>query len=530
MTGSALGPCGWSDFHRGSSELVDLRWPGAHIPRVKQLPETILAFLFSVIVICPRASAQAGAPAPLTVDNSWPSPPPNPATTPGAQALQPTTPVPSATPPLSIPADAEQAGTATTPVRHLTLSAAIEQALKNQPTMRQARAQTSAAEGRVQQARSGYLPQVTGTASYLRTTANFAPTPGASPSNSLNAQPSPGLATYNYFNFGVTATQLIYDFGQTNGRWGAAESAVESSVATEKSTRLQTVMNVQSAFYQAWAQHALIGVAEETLNDQNRHLNQIEVSVKVGVRPDIDLAQARANVANARLQLINTQNAYEVAKDQLNAAMGRLSDTNYEVADEEAPAVEGEDGPIEPLVSRAIDSRPDVAALDRQHESQIKTIRSLRGAYGPNLVATSSGTEKGTQLNNLVPNWNVGVILTWPIFQGGLTNGQVREAEANLEVVDSQLASLRIQIRTQVDQARLAVRAAKASIGASDDALSSARLQLKLAEGRYAAGVGSIIELADAQVAYTNARAQVVQAHFNLSNSRAQLITALGLR
>jgi len=129
-----------------------------------------------------------------------------------------------------------------------------------------------------------------------------------------------------------------------------------------------------------------------------------------------------------------------------------------------------------------------------------------------------------------VPNWNIGVILTWPILQGGLTNGQVREAEANLEVVDSQLASLRIQIRTQVDQARLAIRAAKASIGASDDALASARLQLKLAEGRYSAGVGSIIELADAQVGYTNARAQVVQAHFSLSNARAQLITALGLR
>jgi len=414
--------------------------------------------------------------------------------------------------------------------RQLTLSAAIAQALKTQPTMRQARAQTNAAEGRVQQARSGYLPQVTGTAAYSRLSSNYTPSPGVVPNQSLGGQSQISSASYNWFNASLTATQLIYDFGQTNGRWNAAESAVDSLVATEKTTRLQTVTNVQTAFYQAWAQRALIDVAQENLQNQNAHLDQIAASVKVGVRPDIDLAQGRANVANARLQLINTSNAYESAKDQLNSAMGLMTDTNYDVADEEPPPVEAEDGPIEPLLTRALESRPEITSLDRQHDSQVKTIRSLRGAYGPNLVASATGTEKGQRFDNMVPNWNVGVILTWPIFQGGLTDGQIREAEANLEVIDAQSAALRVQIRAQVNQARLAVRAAKSSIGAADDALTNAQLQLKLAEGRYSAGVGSIIELADAQVAYTNARAQVVQAHYNLSNSRAQLVTALGLR
>lgn len=414
--------------------------------------------------------------------------------------------------------------------RQLSLSAAIAQALKVQPTLRQAQAQTRAAAGRVEQARAGYLPQVTGTAGYQRTTGNFAVRPGSIPS-SASLKTSYSLSTtYDFFNFSLTASQLIYDFGQTNGRWSAADSAVSALTASEDAMRFQTVMNVQSAFYQAWAQRALVDVAKETLDNQQRHLAQIEASVKVGVRPDIDLAQARANVANARVQVINTQNAYELAKTQLNAAIGIMAAADYEVADEEAAPIAAEDGPGEPLVTQALAARPDVVALLRQHEAQTKTLRSLRGGYGPSLVASSTGTEQGVQLNNMVPNWNVGVTLTWPILQGGLTNGQIREAEANLEVIDAQLATLRLQIRTQVDQSRLAVRAAKATIGAADEALASAQLQLKLAEGRYSAGVGSVIELADAQVAYTNARAQVVQAHFNLSNSRAQLVTALGLR
>jgi outer membrane protein len=83
-------------------------------------------------------------------------------------------------------------------------------------------------------------------------------------------------------------------------------------------------------------------------------------------------------------------------------------------------------------------------------------------------------------------------------------------------------------VRLDVDSARLAIRAAKAIIGAAEDAATSAREQLRLAEQRYATGVGSIIELDDAQVAYTSAAAQLVEARYGLSAARAQLLAALG--
>ena len=90
------------------------------------------------------------------------------------------------------------------------------------------------------------------------------------------------------------------------------------------------------------------------------------------------------------------------------------------------------------------------------------------------------------------------------------------------------LSLFRAHLRFQVQQAVLTVRAAKASIDAANEALVNAREQLRLAEGRYQAGVGSIIELGDSQVAATNAAAQEVQADFNLSTARAQLLSALG--
>jgi outer membrane protein len=127
-----------------------------------------------------------------------------------------------------------------------------------------------------------------------------------------------------------------------------------------------------------------------------------------------------------------------------------------------------------------------------------------------------------------VPNWAAGLALTWPLFQGGLTRSQVAQAEASLQSIDAQRALEELQIRLDVDSARLAVRAAKATISAADEALASAREQLHLAEQRYVTGVGSIIELYDAQVAFTGAAVQSVQARYGLSSARAQLLAALG--
>jgi outer membrane protein len=126
--------------------------------------------------------------------------------------------------------------------------------------------------------------------------------------------------------------------------------------------------------------------------------------------------------------------------------------------------------------------------------------------------------------------WNAaaGLSLSWNIFQGGLTRAQVSEAQANVMATVAQLDLLRQQIQSDVDGARLALRAAKESLSSTQEALVNARERLRLAEERYQVGVGSAIELGDAQVALTQAAAQAVQADDRLSTARAQLLRAVG--
>jgi len=436
--------------------------------------------------------------------------------------------------------------------RVLTLQQLERFAVTRQPQMLIAHAQIESAAGTVEQARSGFLPQITaigeytygnsvrptsvqtsaGSASSSSGSASTTSTTGSTTQSSTNVAGGGTTITLTsptgFWDFGLSATQLIYDFGQTPGRYRSASETLDSQRFAERTTLLQVLLSVRSAYFTARADKDLVAVALETLQDQETHLTQVQGMVQVGTQPQIALAQQRAAVANAEVQLITARNNYETAKAQLNQAVGLREGTDYDVGDEIVPPVEDEEQPLDTLVAKALAARPEMATLAKQREAQESTISATKGAYGPTLSAVGSVAEEGTALNGLQPFWSVGVLLSWPIFQGGLTHGQVRSAEAALANIAGQQALEDLQVRFGVDSAQLAVRAAKATIGAAQDAVTNAREQLRLAEQRYATGVGSIIELDDAQVAYTAAAAQLVQARYSLATARAQLLAALG--
>jgi outer membrane protein len=419
------------------------------------------------------------------------------------------------------------AASAQTP-RVLTLEEALRVARERQPQIRQARFLTEAAYARADQVRAGLLPQVSATAGYQKTTANFIARPGSVPGSASTTSSGSRLSFFNFFNSSISVNQLIWDFGQTYGRYKAAKSLTEAQENNERAVSLQIENTLRAAFFLARANRALVGVANEAVVNFGKHLEQIQGFVEVGTRPEIDLAQARADLASARSQLIDAQNNYLIAKAQLNQAMGVIGPTDYEVSDQSLAPLPGEESPIDVLSDEAMKGRPELVVIEDQVRAQLQTLSAIKGAYGPTLEATAGSTQGGTRIDDL--GWNVaaGVTLTWQIYQGGFTNAQVHEAEANAGQLAAQLDLLRQQIRFDVEQASLAVRAAKAVIEADRETVVNARDRLRLAEGRYETGVGNAIELGDAQVALTTAEAQTVQADDRLSTARAQLLRALG--
>jgi outer membrane protein len=417
-------------------------------------------------------------------------------------------------------------------VRVLTLAVALQAARAHQPSHLQALGNLINARGQADQARGALLPQLNGSASYTRATNNFVFTPGGMVQVQQGMQattpPPPTFATRPLWRFAVTASQLVYDFGESINRWRAAAVAADAQAESVRTTDAQITYNVRFNFFTARAAKDLALVARETLANQQRHLDQVTTLVKVGNRPEIDLSQARADRANAQLGVINAENAYAVAKATLNQVMGIERSIDYDLSDEELPPVDVEGQAIDPLVDEARRMRPEMANLRLNYKSQELSLRSAKDMVWPALTLNGSANESGPYLDNMDWNFSGMASLTVPILQGGTIRAQIKQAQGQLLAAQAQLDTQRYQVRLDVEQAVLGVRAAKAAIEAADDVLANSRDRLRLAEGRYTSGIGNMIELGDAQVALTTAAAQVVQARYQLSTARAQLLKALG--
>jgi outer membrane protein len=198
------------------------------------------------------------------------------------------------------------------------------------------------------------------------------------------------------------------------------------------------------------------------------------------------------------------------------------------VAEEMLPPLEGEDGPVEPLLEEAMRSRPEFMGLERQLQAQLAELRARRSASLPSVSAAANVVDRATGVTSHFWNLGAAVNLSWPVFDGHLAAARVRETEAEQTATEAQKMEFLLQLRLELEQARLAVRGAKATLEAAKPALEAATHRYRLAEGRYATGAGSSLEVAEAQVAWLAATTLRIQAEYSLASARVLLLKALG--
>ncbi|MER2560012.1 MAG: TolC family protein [Myxococcaceae bacterium] len=408
----------------------------------------------------------------------------------------------------------------------LSLDAALAKAMEEVPALKAARSQELAAQARARETFAPLLPQVSLGLQYSRSTANFVARPGALP-NSLAAGSNLSLDSFDFFTGNVSAQMLVFDFFSTWNRHQAAKRSAEGQAAQTKSLELTTALNVRIGYFSVKAQEELVGVTKAALDNTQAHLAQIQAFVSAGARPEIDLAQVRAEVANAKLAHLNAKNAVALARARLAQSMGvkRVAES---LTDGPPAAIENEDASLDALVTEGVKARPEAAQLEAAVQSQELSLAAVKGTYWPTLSAQVSTNAQARQLSNIVPNISGQLSLSWQLYQGGLTQAQQAESEATLAATKAQVETLEQQVRLDVEQAQLDVHAAKEALEVAGEAKTAAAERLRLAEGRYQAGAGSVIELSDAQVAFTQAGAQVAQAGFTLAAARARLLAALG--
>lgn len=406
----------------------------------------------------------------------------------------------------------------------LTLQEAIGIALTHHPTLRMGQATVEAAQRRVQQEVAGYLPRGAYTYTYSRQQRPLtAAVGGVEVSGGLRTRTS--SQTFNFNSTSVGMSQLLFDFGRTLAAIRSAQASVEASTADLETIRQTVIFNTKQAYYTVLSAQRLLQVAEETVQQNRKHLEEAQARFEVGLVPQFDVTQARVQVSNAELNLVTARNNVAVARETLRTAMGLPSPFTFTLADTlERSAVVFAD---EALLAQAYANRPELRSLRAQQRAAAERVSALRKQYLPSVSGNAQYNWTGREYP-LQEGWLWGVTLTVPLFDSILTTAQVGEAQANLRNLEAQHENLRQQVTLEVRQSILNLREAEERIRVSEQVLLEARENLDLAAGRYSAGVGNIIEVTDAQVSLTSARANNIQALYTYKTVVAELEKAIG--
>jgi outer membrane protein TolC len=411
----------------------------------------------------------------------------------------------------------------------LTLERAIELALQQQPSIRQTRASIEVSSGRVDLARVARRPTVSlqGTLGTGSPRGEACPPPNEDEICGGGFLGRPTLAT----GVSASASWRIYDFGQTAAAIRAAELSAEAAATTLVTSELDIRTNVEVAYLEAVARARLVGVADTTVKSEDVHLEQARKFVAAQAKDPIEVAQAQARAANARSALAQAQSAQAIAIANLRAAIGWLDTRSPSVANEWPTPPAQEPQTLAELVELARKQRPEIMQLDKEIEAAEANYTAARYERRPVLSANASAQWSPETDNwSPEPSWVAGLALSWQLFDGGRSRANQRIARANVTAAQAQRDTLLVSLTSQLELARAQIASNRVNVEASNEAVIAARAQLRLAEARYTQGLGSQIELADAQTAVTTAEGNLVQAQWQLADAWAQLRRAIGQR
>jgi outer membrane protein len=420
----------------------------------------------------------------------------------------------------------------------LTLKQAIAIALKYHPLLQEARENTDAAQQQIGEARSYLGPQLLGTAQYLRSTENGIanaqwyningafPRVSGTNHNLPSDDTSQNWDTQNNYMGGVAVSQFLADFGRRRGFVSERSSEAAAAAADQQLTELNLIFEVSQRYFQLLEAKRLIAVYEKAVEQRNYHLHEAQVKAAAGLRPQLDTYVTEAEVQRAQLHLVDARNADEDAKVALDNALG-LSDSApaYELADilTYYPIKES----MNSLLDQAFHARPDLTALKDRAKAMGARIVQYQSDYYPsaNAVGGYSALGTGTPAAN---NFNVGIVITWPIFNSFLTTDQIAETRARQRSILRAIDDLRQQVILEVHTSYLNWQASLERITRAEKTLAASRAELELSEKRYEAGLTNIVELEDAQRSYTFDDAEYADALYGFSVAKAAVDRATG--
>ena len=398
-------------------------------------------------------------------------------------------------------------------VVNITLDETIQRAFENNRTIKESVADRAKAFWGLSEARRQGNPQVTWSWSGARV--------GGMAYDASN--------TRHAFSNTGSISMPIYRGGQLREGRKSARYALSSADLSLENT-MQTVRLQTTTYYFSVLQYKnLIEVHEEEVLTLQEHLRNVMAQFRVGTVAKVDVLESQVELANALQSLVNVQNSYDVAIANLNNYIGLPADTVIRPQDQ--LTYKKYDLNLSDCTAYALENRADAAMADYAVKQAESAKKSAKSGWYPSVNA---GISKELDTENMFGHktndqWSMGISASWNIFDGGITRAQVNQAEAALVRAQEVAAQTREQIQLDVQSAFLDLHAAERNIGTTQAAVILGEENYKIAQVRYAAGVGTNLEVMDASEKLMEARSNYFTALYNYNVAKASLDRYMGV-
>jgi len=392
-------------------------------------------------------------------------------------------------------------------------------ALSNSPQTRSAWLSARAAAAGATSKRSAYYPAIDASAPLAFSHQTFATSAGFVPFELWTLTP------------GATLTWLLLDLGGRSADIEEADRLLEAANMGHDTAIQDLLLRVEQAYFQYQGTKALFASAQVSVREAEIVYQAAEERRKAGVATIADVLQAKTLLSQARLVLQQAEGNVAAVRGALATSLGVPANVPVEV--EELPEkidVQPLGEAVDKLIERAQAQRPDLARARAQALAAVGHADSIRSRGLPKL--TLSGNASRTYYLSSpftdtpfahTNTYGASVLLSIPVFNGFKDTSDLLQAREQAKAAQADAESLEQQIILQVWQSYQSVKTAEKRLGSARDLLASAQQSAEVAEGRYKAGVGSILDLLTAQSALASARAQEVQARADWLLSIASL-------
>lgn len=327
----------------------------------------------------------------------------------------------------------------------------------------------------------------------------------------------------------VEASIPLYTGGQLENNIKGKEIGVDISDLTLENTKQQIKYDTTKGYYNILQCRNLVGVNQETVDQLQAHLDTVNAKYAAGTVAKSDVLRSQVELADAKQNLVNAENNYDLSISSLNNLIGLPIDTKINIQDE--LKYTKYDLSLAECMDLAMNNRPDGIAAAKSVEQAKTSVKVAQAGNLPQVSAYASYTIDGDDAfnNDAAEQSEVGVKASWSIFDNNVTKSQVRQAEAALAKAQENAQYVNEGIQLEVHQAYLNLLSAEKNIQTTSVAVNQASEDYNIAQVRYTAGVGTNIDVMDAAVALTTAKTNYVQALYDYNVSKAQLDKAMGL-